>query len=1015
MRCKPIRSGAFLLALSFLALVLQPFAAKAQEKTSLVKGMVHGARNEPLAGVSVIVRNAKTNFTSGTSTDTTGVFTLSRVPSGGPYSFSFSMVGYESQTLSGYTIKEDAALSLIVEMKPSAGSMDQVVVVGYGTQRKRDVTGSVAKVRSEDLNAFPVNNPVQGMQGRVAGVQVMQNSGAPGGNISVRIRGGNSLQGSNEPLYVVDGFAISGPPSSINPNDIESMDILKDASATAIYGSRGANGVILITTKAGRAGKTQISLDSYYGVQEVIKRMDLMNAREFALLANERAKNDNVPAFFTEAQINSFGEGTDWQNVVFRRAPIQNHGLTVSGGSENTQFSVSANYFGQDGIIRGSSFQRGSLRANVNQKISNKIRLNYNTILSNTARSALNNDNGQKGNTVTSAVLVAPPTISPFDSTGKYNIVNPYAFSPNSLENPLAFAVARKDKTRATYVLAGLAFTYEPIRGLQLKSSFGVESDNGRQDVYSPSVLLATATGSATISFVERTNLLNENTLTYSHKIGDHSLNYLAGVTYQSEKFKNASASALGFSSDLLETNALQSGNTPGVPSSSLSKWVLASYLGRINYSYKGKYLLTTSLRADGSSRFGQNNKWGYFPSAAFGWRVIDEAFMENVNFLSDLKVRLSWGKTGSTALSPYQTLLTLSPVQTIFNNQISIGFLPGTTLSNPNLKWESTAASNVGLDIGLLRNRLSITADYYKKNTKDLLATVPLQTSSGFLNTVMNIGEIQNQGLELGVNAALLNKKFKWDVNANFSTNKNKVIALAGGSDVFGTAVGQPLSVAINLVRVGLPVGVFYGYLEDGLNEKGVINYVDVNKDGVINLSDKTIIGDPNPDFLYGFNSRMAYKNFDFTFFIQGSQGGEIFNVNPTAIGNSFYFGENQLKEVFYNHWTPANPNPNAKYPKISASTTFLESDRYVEDGSYLRLKNLQLGYNVPVSNMGISWFKNLRVYVSAQNLITVTNYSGFDPEVNTQGAANSISIGIDQTGYPNAKTYTVGAHLGF
>ncbi|MDQ3847232.1 MAG: SusC/RagA family TonB-linked outer membrane protein, partial [Bacteroidota bacterium] len=450
MRCKPIRSGAFLLALSFLALVLQPFAAKAQEKTSLVKGMVHGARNEPLAGVSVIVRNAKTNFTSGTSTDTTGVFTLSRVPSGGPYSFSFSMVGYESQTLSGYTIKEDAALSLIVEMKPSAGSMDQVVVVGYGTQRKRDVTGSVAKVRSEDLNAFPVNNPVQGMQGRVAGVQVMQNSGAPGGNISVRIRGGNSLQGSNEPLYVVDGFAISGPPSSINPNDIESMDILKDASATAIYGSRGANGVILITTKAGRAGKTQISLDSYYGVQEVIKRMDLMNAREFALLANERAKNDNVPAFFTEAQINSFGEGTDWQNVVFRRAPIQNHGLTVSGGSENTQFSVSANYFGQDGIIRGSSFQRGSLRANVNQKISNKIRLNYNTILSNTARSALNNDNGQKGNTVTSATLVAPPTISPFDKDGKYNIVNPYAFSPNSLENPLAFAVARKDKTRAT-------------------------------------------------------------------------------------------------------------------------------------------------------------------------------------------------------------------------------------------------------------------------------------------------------------------------------------------------------------------------------------------------------------------------------------------------------------------------------------------------------------------------------------------------------------------------------------
>lgn len=1015
MNCKPFKWRASLFALTFLMLVSPPFVARAQQKTSSVKGLVHGPNNTPLAGATVIVRNAKTNFTSGTNTDTTGVFSFARLPAGGPYSFAFSMIGYEPQTLSGYNIKEDASLSLVVDMKTSAGSLDAVVVVGYGSQRKKDVTGSVAKVRSEDLTAFPTNNPVQGMQGRVAGVQVLQNSGAPGGNLSVRIRGGNSLQGSNEPLYVVDGFALSGPPSSINPNDIESMDILKDASATAIYGSRGANGVILITTKAGRTGRTQVNFDSYYGIQEVGKTLDLMNAKEYALLANERATNDNVPQFFTEEQINAFGEGTDWQGMLFRNAPIQNHGLTVSGGSENTQFSISANYFGQEGILKGSDFKRGSLRANVNQKIGSKIRLNYNTILSNTVQSALNNDNGQKGGTVLSGILVAPPTVSPLTTDGKYSNVVPYGFSPNELENPLANAIARKDRTRSTYVLAGMAFTYEPVSGLQLKSSVGVENENAKRELYSPSVLRATASGSAGVFFTERLNFLNENTVTYSQKVGNHSLSYLAGVTYQTENLKTTSASALGFMTDLLETNALQSGNTPGVPTSSLSDWVLASYLGRINYSYKSRYLLTTSIRADGSSRFGTNNKWGYFPSAAFAWRMIDEAFIKDVNILSDLKLRLSWGRTGSTALSPYQTLLTLSPVQSIFSSQISVGFLPATILSNPNLKWETTTASNIGLDLGFLENRLLVTADYYKKNTKDLLATVPLQTSSGYLSTVMNIGEIQNQGFELGINASLLNKKFKWDVSANFSRNKNKVLSLAGGSDVFGGVVGQPLAVAVNLVRVGLPVGVFYGYLEDGLNEKGEIKYQDLNKDGLITLADKTIIGDPNPDFLYGFNSRMGYKNFDFTFFIQGSQGGDLFNVNLTSIGSSFYFGENQLKEVYYNHWSPANPDPNAKYPKISATTRFLESDRYIEDGSYLRLKNVQLGYTIPVSNVGANWIKNVRVYVSAQNLLTVTRYSGFDPEVNTRGGANSVSIGIDQTGYPNAKTYTVGAHVGF
>ncbi|MEJ7830325.1 MAG: TonB-dependent receptor, partial [Segetibacter sp.] len=946
-----------------------------------------------------------------TKTDSAGVF-AARVPSGGPYTFSFSMVGYEPQTLSGYNIKEGATFTLVVDMKSTAANLEQVIVVGYGTQRKKDVTGSVAKVSSQELNAIPASSLLQGLQGRVSGVQVTQNSGEPGGAMSVRIRGGNSLQGSNEPLYVVDGFAISGSPRSINPNDIESVDILKDASATAIYGSRGANGVVLITTKAGKAGKTQVDFDSYYGIQEIGKRLELMNAKEFALLANERAANDNVQPYFTQAQISSFGEGTDWQSVLFRKAAIQNHGLTVSGGNENTQFSVSTNYFGQEGILRGSNYQRGSLRANVNQKISSKLKLSYNTILSNTIQAAIKNNNGQKGNTVLSGVLVAPPTLSPYDSTGNYNNITPYGFSPNSLDHPLANAVARKDKSNEIYILAGLAFTYEPLKALIFKTSFGIEAGNSRRDVYSPSVLKVSPFGSATISTLERRNILNENTVTYTRRFGDHNLNFLGGVTYQSEKLRSDEASSSGFSTNLLTTNALQSGTTPGVPTSAASKWVISSYLARVNYSLKNKYLLTASFRTDGSSRFGTNNKWGYFPSAAFAWRAIDEEFMKNTDILSDLKLRLSWGQTGSTAVSPYQTLLTLSPAQAILGNQIVVGFLPTRILSNPNLKWESTASADIGLDVGVLKNRITLTADYYKKNTKDLLATVPLQTSSGYINTIINVGEIENKGIELALNANILNSGLKWDVGVNFSKNKNKVVALAGGSDVFGATLGQPLQVPVSLVRVGQPLGVFYGYIENGIDDKGAVKYVDLNKDGVITSADKTIIGDPNPDFLYGFNSRLTCKNFDLNFFIQGTKGGDIFNVNPTSIANSFYFGENQLKEVFYNHWSASNPDPNAKYPKISQTTAFKESNRYIEDGSYLRLKNVQLAYNLPATQLGVSCVRRLKVYVSGQNLLTRTRYTGYDPEISTFGGSNSFSVGIDQTGYPTAKTYTFGIH---
>lgn len=457
-------------------------------------------------------------------------------------------------------------------------------------------------------------------------------------------------------------------------------------------------------------------------------------------------------------------------------------------------------------------------------------------------------------------------------------------------------------------------------------------------------------------------------------------------------------------------------GSNPGVPTSSTYKWKLFSYLARANYEYKNRYLLTVSMRADGSSQFGANNKWGYFPSAAIAWKVIDEPFAANWKTVSDLKFRLSYGITGNTALLPYQTLSTLSLTNTVFNDQLYVGQTTGNQLTNPDLKWESTGQWNAGVDFAVLESRLSVSVDYYLKNTHDLLATVPLQQSTGYVSTIQNIGQIRNRGIELGLNGKLINSKsVKWDLSVNFTRNRNEVLQMARGSDVYGATLNQPLSVAVNLIRVGQPVGVFYGYLEDGLDEKGDIKFKDLNNDRTITLADKTIIGDPNPNFLYNLNSTVSYKNFSLSTFWIGKQGGDIFNMNLTSQASSMYFGENQLKDVFYNHWTAASPNPNAKYPKISARTVVKESNRFVEDGTFLRMKSIQLAYTLPAAKINLKWIKSAQFYISGQNLLTFTKYSWYDPEVNTYGGSNSISLGVDQTSFPNARIFTAGTRISF
>jgi TonB-linked SusC/RagA family outer membrane protein len=999
--------------LVFFILLSIPLSSFSQVGTEpSVNSRLHGTvidskTKETVPGATVSIKGV----TNRASTDAKGEFELVTGQKF-PYTVVVSYLGYKTTEI----VVEGSPVTISLE--PDLKQISEVVVVGYGTQRKSDLTGSIATVTGDELNSFPVTDPVLGLQGKTSGVRVLQNSGTPGGAVSVRIRGGNSLLGSNEPLYVVDGFALSGTPNSFNPQDIESIEILKDASASAIYGSRGANGVVLITTKKGKSGKTEVTFDTYIGTQQLRKKLELMNAREFAETANERAVNDGAAPYFTQAQISSFGEGTDWQDVLYRDATMQNHAIGVSGGSENTQYSISGSFLGQDGIIKGSDIERQSIRANINQKISDKFRITYNAVLTNSDRSAVNSDNGSKGSSIVNGLLGAPPTIGPFDATGKYSNVQAYSFSPNNLINPLALALERKNQINTKYALVGAAVTYEPIKNLFIKSSLGVENNSAKENTYSPSVIFTTPTGQASIASATDLNILNENTVTYSRQFNErHNLTLLGGFTYQKDQLRNFSTgNSTGFSTDALGTENIQSASVPGTPSSGSARWDLVSYLGRANYSFDDKYLFTASIRTDGSSRFGEGNKWGYFPSAAFAWKAANEGFIQKLNLFSDLKLRLTWGQTGSTAVNPYQTLNSLSSYQIIFNDQLYIGYAPGTgNFANPNLKWETTAQTDLGLDFGFFKNRLNFTADYYRKDTRDLLANVPLPLSAGYSSTISNIGKIRNTGVELGINAIIVDKAFKWDVDLNISKNQNKVIALSGGKDVFGAQLPQPLEVAVNLVRVGEPVGVFYGYLEDGLDAKGLIKYKDIDGVTGTTVADRTIIGDPNPDFFYNVGSKMSFKNFDFDFQIQGTQGGDVFNMNLAAQANSFWWGENQLKELYTNHWSTTNPNPNAKYPKLSAANVFRPSDRYIEDGSFVRLRNVQLAYTIPGLRNSTKWVKNVQLYVSAQNLLTITNYSGYDPEINTRGGANSISPGIDQSGYPNTKMYTFGIHTKF
>jgi TonB-linked SusC/RagA family outer membrane protein len=961
-----------------------------------VSGKVTDGKGEPLPGVSILIKGTQVGMT----TDVDGNFKI-EIPNEN-LTLVFSFVGYISRE---EVIGNRNSLNIALEVDEK--SLEEVVVVGYGVVKKRDLTGSVSSIKSEEIHAFPTANISQALQGRIAGVHIQQNSGAPGSPMQVRIRGTNSIQGSNEPLWVIDGFP--SDPSLLNPADVERMEVLKDASATAIYGSRGANGVILVTTKSGKAGKTKVDYSSSFSFQTIRKKLDMLDATEYGKLYNIFWNNTQGRDYFTESQINGFGKGTDWQDQILRNALVQDHSLNVSGGNEKTQFSIGSSYLNQQGIIKNSDFQRMVLRANINHELSPRIAVSFGTVLGRTNSNPTANDQS-----LIMASLAATPTVGPYKADGGYQLLNGiYPFSPDNVNNPIAYLNEVSRKQVANRVMANLGLTVKPLDGLSIKFSGNITNTDSRSDNYTTG-LFPTSAGSASIGTSGDVYINSNNIVTYEKKLSaNHSINAVAGMTYEMQTNKSLSASGTGFLSDATETHNIGSATTINIPSSSYSQWGLLSWLGRLNYSFKDKILATVSFRADGSSRYSSGNKWGFFPSAALAWRFIEEDIFKNIPVLSDGKIRVSYGETGSTAISPYFTLNMLSSGKVPLGTDLYTFFAPGTRFP-ANLKWETTAQKDIGLELGFFENRIRLTADYYIKNTRDLLNSVQLPRSFGYATTIQNIGAIENKGFELQLDGNIINKTVRWDVGLVFSQNRNTVKKLYNGQDIRGAVMS--LNVAndyVNLLREGHSASSFYGYQLKGLDENGRYDYHDLNKDGAINESDKTWIGDPNPKFIYGINSTVKWKKLELNFFIQGSHGNDIFAAAMINQNYKYYLGYNTLKEVLYNHWSPENPQ--AKYPRLDRTFSTRMADNFVYDGSYLRLKTIRLGYSFAMSRLNKGWSSKGQIYVSGQNLLTLTTYPWWDPDVNSSGGSNSINQGIDYYSYPVPKGITVGINLSF
>jgi TonB-linked SusC/RagA family outer membrane protein len=1005
----------FLLLCGFL------FTHIASAQQVSIRGRIVDSLGNPLPNASVRVNHSH----AGTISNGNGAFSLTTT--GSSIVLTVSLIGYAPKEVTA-----DGSAELTVHLQRAASSLNDVVVVGYGTSRKLAITGAVSSISAAEINQMPISNVAQGIEGRVSGVQVTQNSDAPGGSVSFRIRGTNSINGDSEPLYVIDGLQVSNtgssktggnvtalnPLASLSPNDIESVEILKDASAAAIYGARGANGVVLITTKHGKAGATRVSYETYYGTQQISKKLKMMNGAQFADLENDVFNNPNYlpdPA--------SYGQGTNWQDLVYRKAPIMNHLLTVSGGSDKTQMALSLNYFGQDGIAINSDFTRYSLRMNVDHKISNVFKVGASIYGSYVINNVI--PTGQTtldGPVITSSLIGAgvgaPPVLKPYDSLGAIwpsgNQLNgQFLESVNPLG--LAAGINRSTDKRS---LANVYGEANIAKGLTYRATLTADVQSGLYDNYSPISVVSSAnlnsnSGSATKSNSNTLVLLHESILTYSTRFAERHTLKLTGVYSNQVSTSNSNQiNATGFPNDATTDEDLAIALNRSV-SSYRQKSNLVSYMGRINYGYMDKYFVDVTGRLDGSSTFGANHKYGFFPAASAGWRILQEPFARNWHFLSDLKLRASYGLTGNAdAIGPYGSLALVGNAGTYqFNHAQQVGLAP-TGIPNKDLQWESSLQSDIGLDLGLLHNRITLVADVYDKKTTKLLYQQNLPLSSGYSTITGNFASLDNRGLELAANARIIDKAFKWDFSGNISFNRNKVLNLDNGTtdSIFVTTY--------SLLQVGKPMGLFKTYVFNGIYQTGEkilpgsgsytggTKVKDLNGDGQITAADQTITGNPNPKFIYGFSNNFSYKHFDLSIFFQGTYGNDIYNVARYTLENPS--GGQNVLEGLVNRWTPTNPNNQYAAPLQGGRLPI--SSRFVEDGSFLRCKNVTLGYTLP----RIRHVYGARVYVSATNLFVITKYSGYDPEVNSYGNSN-VAIGIDNLVYPSSRTLLAGLSITF
>lgn len=993
LRCISRYIPVFLLIFGRLPLVAQ--GTNQQKQEIVVTGKILADDGTPLPGATILLTGTLKGAVSGND----GTYQIS-VPSAESI-LEFSYVGYLKKQV---TVGNQKVIN--VTLNQEAKSLNEVVIVGYAVEQKALLTGSVGVIKSDVLKDIPAIAIDGLMQGQASGVQVSHNSGTPGGEMSVRIRGITSISGSNQPLYVIDGIPIItgdyaqvgyegqgiNALSDLNPNDIESISVLKDAAAASIYGARASNGVVIITTKRGFNQKTQVGFNAYYGIQQVGHTLKMLNARQWMEYRNDLAGSP----VYSQEDMDNITIDTDWQEVIFRNAPNSNYELTANGGNEKTKFFMSGDYFRQEGILIGTDYQRVNGRVNVDHNINDKVTIGASIGLTYAKTNRVEGDQTLHGPLPNG---ISTPAIYPvYNPDGSYNQDGPYS-------NAVSIANEAINQNFSFRTLSNVYLNYQIIPHLSFSTKWGIDFLNFREHAYesTKTVQGAKYNGLGFETYNNVMNIVSNNILKYQASVNKNDFEVLLGYSFESYQDRSSFIRGQDFADQSLQY--LNSAATIVAASSDASNSGIRSTFGRINYNYSNKYIASVSMRADASSKFGENNRTGYFPSASLAWRIGEERFLDNVQALSELKVRGSYGLTGNDDITPFL----YAELYGITAYAGASAIYPS-SIPNPDLKWESTAQLDLGLDLGLYNNRVFVTVDFYNKQTKDLLLARPLPESSGFSSITENIGSVENKGFEFNLSTDNLKGDLKWNTSLNLSLNRNKVTKLYNNQPIDDIGRGS------NSVREGEPIGIFYSYKSLGVDPStGDIVFADMNHDGKITTDDRTKIGNPHPDFIGGLTNTLNYKGFDFSLFLQFSYGNDMFNGSRLFL-ESLQGGDNQLEAVTRRWKKPGDITdiPRATSDPVKAAQNKQVSSRFIEDGSYLRIKNLTFGYSFNRNLVNKLHMTSLRLYFTCQNLWTFTYYTGLDPEVNYSGDDNTV-IGTDFFTYPQARSYNLGVNLKF